>query len=143
SEQGKVICRMFPAGHRYAVGRNGQPDNCFVLRSYIRQCQRAAIFGFSHQSYKRSPDKIYNSFHAHLSAAGRYCRNARKTLRVMSEVSDWYPSPDKVAVHPIEPTLKTRPPRGHSKRTMSERTAGLVSPPLHGVFNSVSSMTLW
>jgi hypothetical protein len=45
---------------------------------------------------------------------------------VMRDVSDWYPSPDKVAVQPIEPTLKTRPPRGHSKRTMSERTAGFL-----------------
>ena len=60
----------------------------------------------------------------------------------MRDVSDWYPSPDKVAVHPIEPTLKTRPLRGHSKRTMSERTAGLLCPPLHGVFDNVSSMTL-
>jgi hypothetical protein len=50
---------------------------------------------------------------------------------VMRDVSDWYPSPDKAAVHPIEPTLNTRPPRGPPNRTMSERTAGLVGPPLH------------
>jgi hypothetical protein len=50
----------------------------------------------------------------------------------MRDVSDWYPSPDKAAVHPIEPTLNTRPPGGPPNRTMSERTAGLASPPLHG-----------
>ena len=61
---------------------------------------------------------------------------------MMRDVSDSYASPDKVAVHPIEPTLNTRPPRGPPNRTMSERTAGLVIPLLHGVFNSVSSMAL-
>src|SRR4051812_49167921 len=69
--------------------------------------------------------------------------NRRTTFSVRRETLFRWSAHESAPAHAMDPVEKTAPPSGVSKKTMSHRTLGQVSPVIAACVCVISSLTQW